>query len=88
MLKEMYKKHPGLFKFSVFIFILSVVLCTVYTIDYIQKYNRQKTYVGESLLTPDELIKKYDVSNMTQDEIDNMIRSNRNGETKQPEENN
>jgi flagellar biosynthesis protein FliP len=88
LMKQMYKQHPGLFKFSIFIFILTAFFCTIYAVDAVQKYNRQKSYVGESLLTPDELIKTYDVSNMTQDEIDNMIRSNRNGEAKQTEENN
>lgn len=81
MLKQMYKSHPGLFKFSIFILILTSIICVVYVIDSVQKYNRDKTYVGESLLTKDELIQEFDAAGLTQEQIDEKVRSNQNGKT-------
>lgn len=81
MLKQMYKSHPGLFKFSIFILILTSIICVIYVIDSVQKYNRDKTYVGESLLTKDELIQEFDAAGLTQEQIDEKVRSNQNGKT-------
>ena len=79
MIKQLYNKNKFLFKTSLFSSLLFLVIGILFIVDTIQKQDRNKLGSDFATLSEYKEYDTYDISGMTQEEINEMLKEIREG---------